>query len=118
MENKDLIKAVKVIESNFSRKLNGNEIKALSEELKNYTYKQFEEDIKPKLLNKTDYFTVQALHKIIVEKNNNANFGNLNNANLNSSYWYEIEREWCEQNNKPYYDITKGPDYPLPPFKD
>ena len=41
-----------------------------------------------------------------------------NNCNLNSSYWYTNLKYFCDKNDTPYYDITKGPDYPLPPFKD
>lgn len=38
------------------------------------------------------------------------------NVNWNSCYWFEIEREYCEKHNIPYYDINTGK--PLPPFKD
>lgn len=41
----------------------------------------------------------------------------LGDCNLNSCYWYINERMWCEEKNVPYYDITKGPNYPLTPFK-
>ena len=40
-----------------------------------------------------------------------------NNCNLNSSYWYTNLKYFCDRDGTPYYDITKGPDYPLPPFK-
>lgn len=41
---------------------------------------------------------------------------NIGNANLNSSYFYINLKEHCDENKIPYYDITKGIDYPLPPF--
>ena len=40
---------------------------------------------------------------------------NIENLNLNSSYWYRNLREWCEKNNMQYYDITNGE--PLPAYK-
>lgn len=48
---------------------------------------------------------------------NEFDLSNYNNANWNSSYWYTNLREFCDKNKTPYYDITKGPNYPLPPFK-
>lgn len=115
MEKTDLVKVIKFIEGNYSKKLNENEIQLLSNELKDYTYMQFEKELKNRIIDNIDFFSVQSLHKLIID--NRQDDAVWENANLNSCYWYEIEREWCEKNNKPYYDITKGPDYPLPPYK-
>ena len=40
---------------------------------------------------------------------------NLNNINLNSSYWYINLRELCEKKGIPYYDIKTGKT--LEPYK-
>lgn len=63
-------------------------------------------------------------------KINEFNTANLSNVNWNSSYWYKNLRDFCDgyrlnkigefiktDKTTPYYDITKGPDYPLQPFK-
>ena len=67
MNNDDLEKVVEFIEGAYSRKLEIAEIKLLKDELKDYTYESFMENIKYPLLQKVDYFKVQALHKIIEE---------------------------------------------------
>lgn len=67
MDNNNLEKVVEFIEGAYNRKLEIAEIKLLKEELKDYTYESFMENIKYPLLKKVDYFKVQALHKIIEE---------------------------------------------------
>lgn len=67
MDNDNLEKVVEFIEGAYNRKLEIAEIKLLKEELKDYTYESFMENIKYPLLKKVDYFKVQALHKIIEE---------------------------------------------------
>ena len=67
MDNDNLEKVVEFIEGSYNRKLEIAEIKLLKEELKDYTYESFMENIKYPLLQKVDYFKVQALHKIILE---------------------------------------------------
>lgn len=59
-------KIVEFIETYYHRKLEGNEITAISKELKDFTFDDFE-NIKVQLLKKVDYFTVSQLHKIIQE---------------------------------------------------
>lgn len=90
-------------------------VKAYFEELKNYDCKDILSAI-DSLSSKNKYIPSVSEIKIEILEQQKSN--EYINANLNSCYWYEIEREWCEKNNKPYYDITKVPDYPLPPFKD
>ena len=108
--NEELIKIIKFIETSYKIKLKDNEIKSISDELKDYTFERFENELKDKLLKEVKYFNLQNLYKILKSKENYE-------INWNSCYWYEIEREWCEKHNKPYYDITKGPDYPLSPYR-
>ena len=67
MEDDDLVKVVDFIEGYYNRKLDVKEIKIIKEELKDYTYESFMENIKYPLLKKADYFKVQALHKVILE---------------------------------------------------
>ena len=65
MEDKDLIKVVDFIQGYYSRQLNKAEIKALSDELKGFTFEEFESEIKLPLLKKVEYFNVANLHKIV-----------------------------------------------------
>ena len=67
MNKEDFGKIVEFIEGNYSRTLAKNELVVMKEELKDYTYESFMENIKYPLLKKVDYFKVQALHKIIEE---------------------------------------------------
>ena len=67
MEKEDFNKIVEFIQGNYNRELSRQELKVLKEELKNYDYERFMNNLKFPLLNKVDYFTVQALHKIILD---------------------------------------------------
>lgn len=67
-------------------------------------------------LSKTSKFIPSVAEiKVVINEFNSSDYSR---ANFNSSYWYINLREVCDQNGTPYYDVTKGPDYPLPPFKD
>lgn len=88
-------------------------VKSYFEELRQYTSEQVLNAI-DSLSMKSKY--VPSVSEIKIQIKEDMENSSWNDANLNSCYWYEIEREWCEKNNKPYYDITKGPDYPLPPY--
>lgn len=67
MEDDELIKVIDFIEGYYSRKLDVKEIKAIKEELKDYDYEKFMNNLKFPLLKKVEYFKVQALHNIIEE---------------------------------------------------
>lgn len=67
MNEDDLENVVEFIEGAYNRKLEIAEIKLLKDELKDYTYESFMENIKYPLLKKMDYFKIQALHKVIEE---------------------------------------------------
>lgn len=120
MDKKDLPKIMSKIANiyGYLDKKNSEEKKAIInayfEELKEYSCEQVLDAI-DNLSLKNKY--VPSVAEIRIQIKDNEEYSTWNNANLNSCYWYEIEREWCEENNRPYYDITKGPDYPLPPFK-
>ncbi len=60
-------KLVDFIEGYYHRKLEKNEILALAEEVKDFTFDDFVENFKFQLLKKVEYFTVAQLHKIIEE---------------------------------------------------
>lgn len=65
MENSELIKIVEFIQGAYNRTLNPSEIRLLKEELNGYDYDLFMTSLKYPLLKKVDYFTIQALHKVI-----------------------------------------------------
>ena len=65
MDDNDLYKTIKFIEGYYNRKIENNEIVALKDELKDYTYETFISELKYPLLKKVDYFKVQSLHRII-----------------------------------------------------
>ena len=67
MEDKELALVVEDIEGYYRTTLSGKELRTLKEELKGYDYTRFVSDIKCQLLKKVDYFTIQALHKIVEE---------------------------------------------------
>lgn len=67
MDNEDLMKIIECIEGMYHRELDKAEIKLLKEELNNYTYESFVENIKFPLFKKVEYFTIQKLHKIVEE---------------------------------------------------
>lgn len=67
MAQNELIKIIDFIEGHYARKLDIKEIKSLSEELKDYDYEKFINNLKTQLLLKVEYFTVEKLHNIIEE---------------------------------------------------
>lgn len=60
-------KTIEFLEGYYHRKLEKTEIIVLSEELRDFTYDSFMEEIKFPLLKKVEYFTVAQLHKIVEE---------------------------------------------------
>lgn len=68
MNETDLTKTIEFIETYFHITLSDNEIIAISNELKDYTYDEFIKYYKSILLETIDFFTVAKLHNII--KNN------------------------------------------------
>lgn len=78
-------------------------------ELRNYEYMAIINAI-DELSKKSTYTpTVAELKNKIEERTS------FKNINLNSCYWYINERMWCDEHNKPYYDITTG--QPLEPYR-
>lgn len=67
MDKEDFNKIVIFLQGQYNRELNKQELVVLREELKDYTYEKFMNNLKFPLLKKVDYFTVQALHKIILD---------------------------------------------------
>ena len=65
MEDKELIKVIEFLQGAYNRQLNKNEIKLIKEELKDYDYEKFINNLKFPLLKKVEYFTVRELHKIV-----------------------------------------------------
>lgn len=67
MNKTDGQKIIEFIEGYYHRKLEPSEVKTLAEELKNYDYNSFMENLKTPLLQRVGYFTMAELHKIIEE---------------------------------------------------
>lgn len=67
MDNKELVKVVDFIEGYYHRKLEVGEIKAIKEELKEFSFDEFIQDFKYPLLKRVQYFSVVQLHKIFEE---------------------------------------------------
>lgn len=65
MNKVDGTKIVNFIEGYYRRKLEKNEIIALSIELKDFTYEDFIEKFKKPLLKRVEYFSVAQLSQII-----------------------------------------------------
>lgn len=65
MNKVDGTKIVNFIEGYYRRKLEKNEIIALSIELKDFTYEDFIEKLKKPLLKRVEYFSVAQLSQII-----------------------------------------------------
>ena len=65
MNKVDGTKIVSFIEGYYRRKLEKNEIIALSIELKDFTYEDFIEKFKKPLLKRVEYFSVAQLSQII-----------------------------------------------------
>ena len=67
MLKEDFNKIVDLIEGSYNRELNRKELVLLKDELKDYTYESFVENIKFPLFKKVEYFTIQRLHQIVEE---------------------------------------------------
>lgn len=67
MEDKELVKTIEFIQGSYAKKLESYEIKLIKEELKGYTFDDFMKELKPPLLRRVEYFSVQRLHQIIEE---------------------------------------------------
>lgn len=67
MNKVDGQRVIEVIEGYYHRKLENSEIKALAEEMKDFTYEMFEQHLKFPLLKRIDYFTIAKLHQLIEE---------------------------------------------------
>ena len=113
MQSEIFMKGIDKLELAYNQKFNNEKLVMWWEKLKDINDNDYLEAIE-QLISKNKF-----LHNIAEIKaeisNKNMNYSN---ANFNSSYWYKNLREFCDRDGTPYYDITKGPDYPLPPFKD
>lgn len=67
MNKVDGQKTIDFIEGYYHRKLDKNEIMALAEELKDFSFEDFMKNIRFPLLERVQFFTVAQLHKIIEE---------------------------------------------------
>ncbi len=65
MNKVDGQKIVNFIEGYYHRKLEKNEIIALADEVKEYSYDDFMKNFSSQMLRKVEYFTVAQLHSII-----------------------------------------------------
>lgn len=112
MTNKEFINVMNRLQNNFSKKLDSETYKLYWNEFKDFSYERFNNVIN-KIIQTNKFFpTISEINSKIIEDEK------VGNLNLNSSYWYANLREFCDRDGTPYYDITKGPDFPLPPYKD
>lgn len=65
MSDTELISVFDFIQVYYNRHLSDDEITAITNELKDFSYDEFNKNIKPALLKATSFFTVAELHRII-----------------------------------------------------
>ncbi len=112
MTKNEFIKVMNKLQNNFSKKIDSETYKLYWNEFKDFSYERFNNVIN-KIIQTNKFFpTISEINVNIIED------GKVGNLNLNSSYWYKNLKEFCDKAGMPYYDITKGSDYPLSPFKD
>lgn len=113
MKSEIFMKGIDKLELAYNQKFNKEKLEMWWEKLKDINDNDYLEAIE-QLIPKNKFLPNIAEIKAEIS-NKNMNYSN---ANFNSSYWYKNLREFCDRDGTPYYDITKGPDYPLPPFKE
>lgn len=65
MSFEELLKVVDFIETYYSINLKDNQIRSLQEELKDYTYESFINEVKEPLLKSISFFNIADLHRIL-----------------------------------------------------
>lgn len=119
LNKKDAVSIMDKLSSTYNylerkdEKYKSNLLKAYLTELQDYNCDEILKAI-DKLSNTSKFIPSVAEIKVAI---NNFSYVDSSNANLNSSYFYKNLREYCDAENVPYYDITKGANYPLEPFK-
>lgn len=98
---------IALLQNTYNKKLTKEQLNNYYENLKDMSDVNFINNIKEHIRTNKWMPTIADIRK--EEKKN------WSNINLNSSYWYANLRIWCEQNNKPYFDINTGEE--LPPYK-
>jgi|GEM_PF-1925044 len=111
MNKNEFISEMNRLQNCYSKKLDSDTYKLYWEEFKNYNHERFKETVDHIITHNKFFPTIAEIVTNITE------LGGIKDYNLNSSYWYENLREHCEEAGIPYYDITKGVNFPLPPFK-
>lgn len=109
MEIQEFVEAKNKLEKFYKKELTKEQTEEWYKDLKNIDIQTFKKAIN-KLAKKNKFMpTLSEIRKEIPENN-------IQKINLNSSYWYINLRQWCDQNNEEYYDITTGE--PLPAYKE
>lgn len=111
MTKKEFIETIEKLQKYYNKKLSDNDLRLYWNEFKTTNTDRFKKAAN-NLIQKNKFFP-----KITEIKYKLEDKKSFDNINLNSSYWYKNLRDSCDSKNQPYYDITKGVNNPLPPFK-
>lgn len=106
MNSKTFMLGINKLEIAYNQKFSEEKLKIYWENLKTMNDNQYLTSIK-ELIRKNKF--MPTVSEILIEKN-------MNNMNLNSSFWYSNLRQFCDKEKVPYYDITKGQNYILEPY--
>ena len=109
MNIQEFKEGIELLQNNYHKKLSKEELNLFYDSLKNMTKDDYLNNIKKHIENNKYMPSIAEL------KQEEISDTNIDRINLNSSYWYINLREWCDENNEPYYDITTGK--PLPAYK-
>lgn len=111
MNNLEFITATRKLEQYFDKNYTLEQLKIMFEELKELELSRYNQIITNII--RTNKF----LPKIAEIKSEIDGYSFKNSCNLDSCYWYINLRNACDEEGIPYYDIAKGPNFPLPPYK-
>ena len=108
----DFMEGIHIIQDNYHKKLSKAQLNLFYDKLKDMNKDQYISNIKEHI--KTNPY-IPNVAQILKQTNTENTETNIDRINLNSSYWYINLRQWCDENNIPYYDITTGK--PLTAYK-
>ena len=111
MKKIEFMKGIHILQDSYNQIFSKEKLRTWWNDFKEINADEYVKAIE-KLKSKNKFMPSIAEIKCEIKDNKKSN-----NCNLNSSYWYTNLREICDKDGIPYYDITKGPDYPLPQFK-
>ena len=108
MNKSEFLEGINMLQDNYQKTFSKSQLKLFFDNLKDLSKEKFIDNVKHNINTKKFMPTIAQLR----------NEKNFNNINLNSSFWYKNLREFCERGKIPYYDISKGQDCVLQPYKE